>query len=267
MKTSNKAAFTLIELLVVIAIIAILAAILFPVFAQAKEAAKKTGCLSNHKNLGLAVMLYTTDYDDTLNLLQIVDGTGQTRWYEMIYPYVKNGDKFDFNGKASGKGGIFSCPSAPQVQEAEYGLHMFLFPEVVPWANSGNPSCGGMPCSVKSTTSFDDVASKVLMVEKGLNDGNSSWLQFMADQWAWTGTVYPNLVVGSHYDLDWDCDFSPSSNPPTWANWGQCSMMPRYRHNKTTNTLYADGHAKSMARGQIDWLKNIYVEGANPPLW
>src|SRR6201990_961314 len=61
----RRAGFTLIELLGVIAIIAILAAILFPVFAQAKEAAKKTTCLSNTKQIALGVYLYTSDYDDT----------------------------------------------------------------------------------------------------------------------------------------------------------------------------------------------------------
>jgi prepilin-type N-terminal cleavage/methylation domain-containing protein len=62
----KRRAFTLIELLVVIAIIAILAAILFPVFAQAKEAAKKTQCVSNTKQTALAAIMYATDYDDTL---------------------------------------------------------------------------------------------------------------------------------------------------------------------------------------------------------
>src|SRR5580658_6158967 len=62
---SSRKAFTLIELLVVIAIIAILAAILFPVFAQAKEAAKKTTCLSNTQQLNNAWIMYATDYDDT----------------------------------------------------------------------------------------------------------------------------------------------------------------------------------------------------------
>lgn len=264
-----KSAFTLIELLVVIAIIAILAAILFPVFAQAKEAAKKITCLSNQKNIGLAMMMYATDYDDNLNLLQIIDPVtyGQTRWFDMIYPYIKNGDKFAFNNKANGQGGIFSCPSYPQKQDAEYGVHMFLFPETVPWANGGQPSCGGSPCSAKSTTSIDAPADKIVMLEKGLNDGNTSWLQFMPDQWAWTGTVLPNMVSNGKYDLQWDCDFAPSSATPTFANWGQCSMMPRYRHNRVANVIFADGHAKGMNKGQIDWVKNIYVAGANPPAW
>ena len=60
--------FTLIELLVVIAIIAILAAILFPVFARAREAARKTSCLSNMKQIGLAAMMYVQDYDETFML-------------------------------------------------------------------------------------------------------------------------------------------------------------------------------------------------------
>ena len=60
----KKAAFTLIELLVVIAIIAILAAILFPVFAQAKEAAKKTQCLSNKKQIATSTLIYCADHDD-----------------------------------------------------------------------------------------------------------------------------------------------------------------------------------------------------------
>ena len=62
----NRRAFTLIELLVVIAIIAILAALLFPVFAQAKAAAKKSVCLSNLKQIGLSFTLYLNDYDDRL---------------------------------------------------------------------------------------------------------------------------------------------------------------------------------------------------------
>ncbi|HWD40276.1 MAG TPA: prepilin-type N-terminal cleavage/methylation domain-containing protein [Fimbriimonas sp.] len=86
-----KKAFTLIELLVVIAIIAILAAILFPVFAQAKLAAKKTQALSNTKQLGLSILMYNNDYDDVFPVaFGSTNWTGNDLWPQRVYPYVKN---------------------------------------------------------------------------------------------------------------------------------------------------------------------------------
>ncbi len=84
--------FTLIELLVVIAIIAILAAILFPVFARAKGAAQATACMSNQRNLGLAMVIYESDYDDTFPLQAYVVPSGFMLWLDIIDPYVKNKD-------------------------------------------------------------------------------------------------------------------------------------------------------------------------------
>jgi prepilin-type N-terminal cleavage/methylation domain-containing protein len=95
---SSRRAFTLIELLVVIAIIAILAAILFPVFAQAREKARGTACLSNQKQIGLALMQYVSDYDEMwpsgrlFNELYNSPNSFPTGigWGQQTYPYIKN---------------------------------------------------------------------------------------------------------------------------------------------------------------------------------
>ena len=85
----RKTAFTLIELLVVIAIIAILAAILFPVFAQAREKSRQAVCLSNTKQMGLALSMYTQDFDDRLPMGGHDGTTGNDRWYHWIAAYQK----------------------------------------------------------------------------------------------------------------------------------------------------------------------------------
>ena len=83
--------FTLIELLVVIAIIAILAAILFPVFARAREKARQTSCLSNVKQIALAMHMYAQDYDEMLTTAQnSPEGQPTTYWYQMLAPYMAN---------------------------------------------------------------------------------------------------------------------------------------------------------------------------------
>ena len=115
MNTRGRSGFTLIELLVVIAIIAILAAILFPVFAQARDKARSTQCLSNNKQIALAFMQYIQDYDETFPASRYTtdlaaDGIDTARfmpWSVNIQPYVKNL-------------GIFGCPSdiTPANQDA-----------------------------------------------------------------------------------------------------------------------------------------------------
>ncbi len=89
----TRRGFTLIELLVVIAIIAILAAILFPVFAKAREKARQTSCLSNLKQLGLALHQYAQDYDEMIPPHNDDDGSTDWRWYTIflrLTPYTKN---------------------------------------------------------------------------------------------------------------------------------------------------------------------------------
>jgi prepilin-type N-terminal cleavage/methylation domain-containing protein/prepilin-type processing-associated H-X9-DG protein len=98
-QTRRPHGFTLIELLVVIAIIAILAAILFPVFAQAREKARMTGCLSNMKQIGTGLMMYVQDWDQTYPRIRFLGG--DYVWRNAIEPYLKNQ-------------GILACPSNPE---------------------------------------------------------------------------------------------------------------------------------------------------------
>ena len=96
----KKSAFTLIELLVVIAIIAILAAILFPVFARARENARRSSCTSNMKQIGLGMIQYTQDYDEAFPIRYGQTGDGYSGAFVLIQPYVKSYQ-------------ILQCPSEP----------------------------------------------------------------------------------------------------------------------------------------------------------
>ena len=108
----HQRAFTLIELLVVIAIISIIAAILFPVFAQAREKARQTMCTSNEKQLSLGVLMYAQDYDDLLP--PIANSTNSLLWNDMVQPYIKN-DR------------VRVCPSDDPAAMNSYGLNELVF--------------------------------------------------------------------------------------------------------------------------------------------
>src|SRR4051794_32549832 len=104
----RKFGFTLIELLIVIAIIALLAAMLFPVFSRVRENARRSACASNLKQIGLAITQYCQDYDETLPRFSLADtsylgfagydGADGPRWADEIFPYIKSTQ-------------VFNCPS------------------------------------------------------------------------------------------------------------------------------------------------------------
>lgn len=117
----HRSAFTLIELLVVIAIIAILAAILFPVFAQARAQARKIVCISNIKQIALGEMMYIQDYDEHPTLMREFPSgsdwwTGEmSNWKDELAPYIKSGGR-PLTGQiygTPGSGGLFQCPENP----------------------------------------------------------------------------------------------------------------------------------------------------------
>ncbi len=211
--SARRRGFTLIELLVVIAIIAILAAILFPVFARAREKARQSSCLSNQKQIGLAMMMYVSDYDDRW-MSVYDDGAGRIIWADKILPYTKNRQ-------------IFVCPSSDGSAEPAAGqvwpdnlmrirynmnmCHDWHFPE-------GTYTGGSLPYPLNES-SFRHVANTGVVFESS-NAWYCHWLP--QPGWNLTGTT----GNGELYLLG-------QLNETIWP-W----------HGEGCNVAFADGHAK-----------------------
>ncbi|MHB8635678.1 MAG: prepilin-type N-terminal cleavage/methylation domain-containing protein [Fimbriimonadaceae bacterium] len=276
--------FTLIELLVVIAIIAILAAILFPVFAQAKLQAKKASCLSNTKQATLANIMYTDDSDDMFPQAESGDDTVNAphiTWTTTTYPYVKNGDRLldTTSGVlvSTGKAGIFADPAAPRIpsqtdytQEGyEFGVNRLI---CIDNYASGDWLPASQILPSMSTTQIDAPADRVLLVEKGMNTVQDGWSYPWIVDWQFQyiesiastpgnpSTVYkdgddswnPTSPVYSP-NIDTDCVHGISD-----GGW-ECAAHPRYRYSLVSTYGFTDGHAKAIRRGALQWWHNIYV--------
>lgn len=271
-----RKAFTLIELLVVIAIIAILAAILFPVFAQAKEAAKKTQCLSNQKNLSLGIIMYTNDADDNFPNGQSGTRTDypcdsfsgvQVDWSGAVYPYIKNG-----TGGAAAvsnpnilqyNGGVFNCPTHPnQPQTNQMGVHNSIFPDNV--NASWNCTNGKFaPKATYTTTFIDSPATKVMLVEKGANGKEAdNWNQFLTDEWNWS--LNGGIDAACNKDT---ADATVDLDQPDAWHWAGGALYPRFRHSGNSNMALFDGHVKGYHKGGVTYCKNIYIPGTPQQLY
>ncbi|MBV9471048.1 MAG: prepilin-type N-terminal cleavage/methylation domain-containing protein [Abitibacteriaceae bacterium] len=147
-RPSSYPGFTLIELLVVIAIIGILAAILFPVFASAREKGRQTQCLSNERQQALAVLQYAQDTDDVLPPVAYTDAGGnEVDWPALINPYLKNTQ-------------VHLCPSESQSQQISYGLNELGFVDLT---DAGSPHA-------KKLAMFQTVTETVMLGEVGTAD-------------------------------------------------------------------------------------------------
>jgi prepilin-type N-terminal cleavage/methylation domain-containing protein len=285
-------AFTLIELLVVIAIIAILAAILFPVFAQAKMQAKKTACLSDNKQLALAMLMYTNDSDDTFPQGESGDDYGVNKlvthitWSTSIYPYVKNGDQDidPTNGNhyvCTAKGGLFNDPVGPQINQNNYQDEGYYYGpnRLICPANfqSGETWFGTQLVPALTTTFLPSPADTVLMGEKGTNVQGPWGFPWIHDEQTFYIGPIANIPgdPGAGVKFDGNTAMTPGSNvydpnidtDCSGADQGfyDCGATPRYRYNGFSVMAYSDGHAHTTARGGLKWFKNIYVQRSDIP--
>jgi len=184
--THKSKAFTLIELLVVIAIIAILAAILFPVFAQAKMAAKKTVDLSNVKQLALGVAMYGNDYDDTYPFCWGWNSEWKP-WHQQVDPYVKNVSIWispvDNWGRGT-EGNDATCNPGKPVRGVTYSMN-YTWPAFGSsngtWWGQGSPQCDMSPTCDSggaSATGVPAVASTILIAPR------PNWYHQFCEGWA-----------------------------------------------------------------------------------
>jgi len=253
----RKGAFTLIELLVVIAIIAILAAILFPVFAQAKLAAKKTAAISNSKQISLGLIQYMGDNEDRFPMLEWGSPYSYLMtWPEITQPYIKNWQIFRDPSDGSSNDSTFAAnwglPASYTQKEIEtargygsnYGFnYAFLAPGVLD--ASSNPIYGGGV----SQTQAANPADTVMLV-----DGTVWGAGGNAPEWSPTAQggrycedaapIYDsndvNYSTTTLYFYGW---FFADSHGCSWQRYG--GAYPRYTGK--FNVSWVDGHVSSRA--------------------
>jgi prepilin-type N-terminal cleavage/methylation domain-containing protein/prepilin-type processing-associated H-X9-DG protein len=214
----GRSGFTLIELLVVIAIIAILAAILFPVFARAREKARQASCLSNLKQLGLGVLMYAQDYDESWPMAYslaegVPAGTSWPlkTWFMDIQPYVKNWQ-------------LLKCPSTASLRTGGYvsAGNTSRRPEVYADYTANNTLLVPSRGAVTNAMALVTVPAEIFMLHDTAFDA----------RWCGRPAVWPGVAA--------NCYSIPSVDLTPWS-------LPNYdRHSSGFQATFADGHSKHM---------------------
>jgi len=235
----EKGGFTLIELLVVIAIIAILAAILFPVFSRAREQARKAACLSNAKQIGMALAMYAQDWDESLPFWRTPcwndpnHPRGGLHWSEQLQPYIKNWD-------------IYRCPSASQ----EWEWPANCYPGSVGRPQNNNRNNYGFNecimnhnnCNGKNVGRLSSLTSpaETVVIADCWNNFLTPWARDWTSNWIEVRVAFAN---GPGQGLQCGC-------PPKILDFNVASEMLA-RHTGGSNLIFADGHAKWYKADQI----------------
>ena len=240
----ERRGFTLIELLVVIAIIAILAAILFPVFAQARAKARQAQCLSNLKQIGIAVMAYTQDYDEIYPPSNYPAPAGNnTSWQFIVDPYVKSNFPNRVNLSANQRLSVYVCPdfgktgdgSTSARPSSSYGANA----HVMAAFDFNRP-----PASITGVVSMAQLQAPADVVLLSPHRGNCVWSEGDDRNRGMSGSV-------------------PGCN--------RGYVVARVRHNEGATYLLADGHAKwfrapspfdAQQRGGVAWRKSLSPNAA-----
>jgi len=253
MVNGTKRGFTLIELLVVIAIIAILAAILFPVFAQAREKARAISCLSNMKQLGLGELMYNQDSDEKYTPGQNPYGEANG-WAGELYPYIKSV-------------AVFKCPDDSTVANGSvvsYGINLNTA-----IYNGAGTGADGAPLAqftspAKTVLLFEVVNSTYYDITKGTAAGGDDFPANPTPAQGWAGGSPAGCGQGSQWDMTgYNSDYTQNNHiayatgvlfnaqtPAAGARYYSTGSTPtsnillKGRHNEGANYVMGDGHAK-----------------------
>jgi prepilin-type N-terminal cleavage/methylation domain-containing protein/prepilin-type processing-associated H-X9-DG protein len=254
-----KKGFTLIELLVVIAIIAILAAILFPVFAQAREKARQTACMSNLRQVGLAVQQYSQDNDENFVHTELggnVDDAHEYYWGDMLQPYLKSW-------------GLLTCPDADQKLQFKavppspaaysqqwtynYGINDIVDNSAACTASADDPGCAHVGVAGASLASVTKPSETVLIVDNVPSSTDT------ANGNAGASNNPSDLNHGRH-EINWEV----GHRDVTHLSVDGHSQDGYPRHNSGFVLVMADGHAKWRTR---PFVNGLYSTGTKDIEW